>query len=492
MKVLIRIVSFSCAAVVLTACGKMRASAVGLAAQSVNSIGCKTSQSEMWSALQKIAETEQAFPSDDEVATAVRQAAQARGLKGPALDRYIQAFTQNYEVTVKGIASHLAPHDVEGWKKALAQMEIGIRVTPIHAELQDQISGSLKKLSQAEAALQAACPNPDQPIATPTPPTNSGTVWDQLKAAQNPEVYGARRVLATAYQSCSVLNLPPMTNSTPDVQGIEVTGTHSSGAGLTRAIASLAQVVASDYYIKGQTLAKNTCFEIRNAPMIYDFGGKPYTTSSQPQILDFFKNGGSGTSVLGIDCSAFVFSALATAGLKMDPDPAKVLKADLVQGIGSSAFKEPQSNGLRCLNKISVSAAQSILPGDIVAINGHVVMIDTVGADPFGLGKITQLSDCTAAKLPVSRFDFGIAQSAPVKNGIGINRYKASEYVATSSTFTAGLQAYAVAACKAKFGGSAAINSPNLSVVRHAKTPECMTEPLQLNNDDCISSCPAL
>jgi hypothetical protein len=484
----------------LTACGGAGKPAQQLAATSIDNLGCKASQSEMWTTLHRIAEEGGAYPEGKELRQALLDAGAKRGLKGQAFEDYVGAFVDNYTLTVEGIREKLAPTDLEAWKKALAEMEIGVRVTPVHEELQDKLQPSLNKLDQMEARLKQECTSgADEGTASvPTPvvpaaggETKASTIWEQLKL-EGPEVYGARRALATAYQSCDVLSLPAMTSSTPSISGITVLAEKHPAGGLKRVYGNIASINASHYYIKNNRLAKNGCFEVRNAPMIYDFGGKPATSSSNTKLLDFFKSAGTGTSVLGIDCSAYVFSALAVAGLKMDPDPKKLLKADLVHGIGSRAFKEPQSNGLRCLAKISVSKTTSIKAGDIAAINGHVVMIDHVGADPFGLNKITKAADCTASKLPISDFDFVIAQSSPVKSGMGIDRYQARDYLKESSTYKNGLTNYAVAACKAKFGVSSTVDTTNLSVIRHKKTPECMAEALTINKMDCVDSCKAI
>lgn len=483
----------------LSACGGAGKPAQQLAASSVDNLGCKTSQSEMWSTLHRIAEEGGAYPGGKEVREALLQAGEKRHLQGAAYEAYVDAFTANYELTIEGIREKFAPEDLAAWKKALAELEVGVRITSVHEELQAKLQPSLNKLDAAEKQLKQECTNPDQGTAAlPTPvgtttngQTKAGTVWEQL-LQEGPEVYGARRALASAYQSCDVLSLPAMTSATPSVSGITVLAEPHPSGGKKRVYGNLANINATHYYIKNNRLAKNTCFEVRNSPMIYDFGGKPATSSSNEKVLDFFRSAGTGTAVLGIDCSAYVFSSLAVAGLKMDPDPKKVLKADLVHGIGSRAFKEPQSNGLRCLDKIKVTKEASVKAGDIVAINGHVVMIDHVGADPFGLAKIKSLSDCTAADLPIADFDFVIAQSSPSKSGIGINRYQARDYLKESSTIKTGLTNYAVAACKAKFGVSASVDTTNLSVVRHKKTPECKADALTINKMDCVDSCKAI
>lgn len=470
----------------LAACQPAGKAASTVADRSLAAVGCKASQSELWSSLQSVVDEGEGYPEAAELREALIQVGTRRGLSGQAFERYIKAFIDNYLVTIEGIRAGMAPETTAQWKKALAEMEVGVRVTAVHDELQTRIEQSLKALQAAEKDLPVTCEAVVEPMAPG--PALPGTIWEQLKSAQNPEVSGILKTFATAYQSCDVLKLPAMSASTPSAQGIKIVGDHPAG-GKKREISNLALLNSTHYYIHNQRLAKNTCVEVRNSPMIYDFGGKPYTVAAKPSELNMFKNGGSGTNVLGIDCSAFVFSSLALAGLKMDPSASKPLKADLVHGIGSSAYKDPQNNGLKCLAKITVSKTKTIEPGDIIAINGHVNIIDKVGSDPFGLNKITKVSDCTSAKLPSSQFDFVIAQSSPSKGGIGINRYQARDYLNESSTFKTGLTAYAIAACKAKFGTSATINSPNLSVVRHKRTKDCQAPALVSTNMGCVDSC---
>jgi hypothetical protein len=464
--------------------------AQNLAEQSLSSIGCKTSQSQVWSALQSVVDDHSQFPSEAQLRSALLEVGKSKNLKGQAFEDYVEAFLNYYQTTISGIQAGMAPNDTGAWKKALAEMEVGVRVTDVHAALQDKVQAALSKMEAAESELNASCSQPDEGGPIPyLPPALPGTVWEQLKT-QNPEVTGILKTFATAYQSCDVLQLPVMSSATSSAQGISIIGDHPAG-GKKRAISNLALLNSTHYYVHNQRLAKNSCFEVRKSPMIYDFGGKPNTVASVPNELNMFKDGGSGTSVLGIDCSAFVFSSLALAGLKMDPDPKKVLKADLVHGIGSVAYKEPQSNGLRCLDKIKVTKDVSVAPGDIIAINGHVNIIDSVGRDPFGLARAATVADCTTAKLTSSGFDFVIAQSSPSKGGIGINRYAARDYLNESSTFKTGLTAYAVAACRAKFGASSTVSSPNLSVIRHKRTAECQAAPLVSRNMECVDSCRA-
>ncbi len=337
MKTTLKIIILPLAALALSACSGPGQSAKDVADNSIQHVGCKTSQSEMWNSLHQIAEQQGSYPDASELRVALIEAGAKKDLEGKDFERYVDAFVANYTVTIEGIKEKFAPEDIASWKKALAEMEVGVRVTEVHAELQSKIALSLTELSDAERALNAACESPEDDGREPAgeldpPPVDNKdfeTVWDQLKAERSLESYGSRKTLATLYQSCSVLKLPAMTSATPSISGITILSEKHPAGGLKRVYGSIASINASHYYIKNQTLAKSSCLEIRNAPPIYDFGGKPYTTSSKPSVLDFFRDGGSGTAVIGFDCSAYVFSSLALAGLKMDPDPAKPLKADL-------------------------------------------------------------------------------------------------------------------------------------------------------------------
>lgn len=301
--------------------------------------------------------------------------------------------------------------------------------------------------------------------------------------------FGGRWAFATAYQSCQSMQLPSMNAQTPNLAGIQITGKHSDGVGSKRVIASLSQVQSSHYYVRDMNSYGTGCFNVRANPLIYDYGGKPYATTATDSLIDLFKNNGSGTSVLGIDCSAYVFSSLATVGLRLKEG--RTLKASDSWAWGSTSYVEPERNGLTCLSKIPVTSARSILPGDIVAISGHVLLIDKMGADPFGIGSARTESDC--AKITSSSFDFSVAQSSPSKNGIGINYYEARNYLPTSTKMKAGLEKYAYYACLAKVNNQTYTpNLGTLSVVRHKGTAACVAPRVKMARESCIETCSSL
>ncbi|HEX4926056.1 MAG TPA: hypothetical protein VFV50_18325, partial [Bdellovibrionales bacterium] len=289
-----------------------------------------------------------------------------------------------------------------------------------------------------------------------------------------------------SYQSCQAQSQPALTDDVGDVRGISIIGDHPAG-GKKRVISDLNAYVSSNYYLKAITETSNRCLPIKKNPLIYDFGGKPHANSAENSKLDFFKNAGSGTETLGVDCSGFVFSALATSGLKLKKDGR--LKAISVFGVSARMYMAPKENGLTCIEPVKLTATNVLRRGDIIAQSGHVVMVDTAGADPFSVGGIEKAEDCTGARLSPRRFDFVIVQSSPTKGGIGINKIRAADYLQENTKMANGLREYAVAACKARFGVSHTVKTTDAVIVRHAGTSECMDTRVPLQNEECVASC---
>jgi hypothetical protein len=303
-------------------------------------------------------------------------------------------------------------------------------------------------------------------------------------------VQGLRRAFATAYQSCHSLALPALGQQTPDVEGIKILKEgHPDGKGRKRIYGDLQKILATHPYYQSN-IEQKSCFDASKSPLIYDYGGKPHTTAENDSTLDFFSNDGSGTSVLGIDCSGFIFSAIARAGLNIAPH--KPLKAVSVHGISARMFKDPINNGLACFSPIALDPNNALKAGDIIASNGHVVMVDQVGDDPFGLRRANSIADCNGSILNTEGFNFIITHSSPWKEGVGINRSKVSEYLPSSESFSVGLINYAIAICKIQFNDPSQ-NIPlsnEVRIVRHKETPDCLTaQSISLRHESCVNQC---
>jgi hypothetical protein len=475
----------------LSACAKPISNSIG--EQVSGEIGCESFKDDFYDSLYKAVENGTPLPdpavfaADLKVNLSQKLSVNSFSEKQTAV---LSAYQKIYSVLLpSGVKSFSVEANAADSKAALLErltsLELGDRTTPEKAAAQDILQEQFAVLKANRGDISVSCSN-----ITPTPPPqeDKGTYFDTLKKQVPIGTYGAWKALATAYQSCNTLALDPMTRTSPIVSGITITGRHSSGRGYIREVSSVSKVDSSHYYLRNSSIVNSTCFNVKASPLIYDFGGKPAASSAQNSELDFFRNGGTGSSALGMDCSGLVFSSLASSGRKLKKDGR--LKAISVFGVNAAMMSKPTANGLDCLKPVTFSASTSVVPGDILANSGHVVMVDSIGNDPLGLARAANSSQCTTAKLSSSGFNFTIVQSSPSNGGIGINRYFVADYLPTNSSMKAALEAYAVYACKVHYGvaASAPVTS-NGTLVRHTGEAACMDTEVVLSHQSCLDSC---
>lgn len=465
-----------------------------LAIDTTGSLGCEHLQSRLFNHLDAILMDEQTFPEPLLVKTELTKRLteilserKPNSLNSKLVDGFVDSYMEFYLLATKSLPEALsAKNSSETTLAALVALELGDQTTPEKKQLQTELLTLRSALLSASEKLELDCEEPDkEPQHDPESESSNGPIFDYLRKKYPLPVYGGMKSLLVAYQSCDILNLSPMNSDTPQVEGISVVGRHPNGNGNVRKITSLKDVIETHYYIKDQRPPSESCANLQKFPLIYDYGGKPASSPSLHSSLDFFQNSGSGSSELGTDCSGFVFTAYAAAGLKLRSD--QPLKALQVLGVSAGMLKEPQSNGLNCLSK----KFGELIPGDLIASNGHVVMVDSVGTDPFGIAHYTKESECVMDSMNVSRFNFTISQSSPSKGAIGMNRMLAADYFATSPSMGSGLKDHAVTACLKKFGKRKSPSTSLISVVRHSGTLPCLSKPIPLTRQECLLSCNA-
>ena len=359
--------------------------------------------------------------------------------------------------------------DDDDFETQLARLENGSRITPEYEQLSTKAHRLLSEAQELAQNINLSCPVHSQPENPPIALAPEGLPTPfHLKN-------GLRWTMATAYQTCEALRVKPVDKTVESVQGIRV----KSGGG--REYSSIPSIVKTHHYIRGMSYGSN-CVDVRNKPLVYDYGGKAIYKDN---TLDIFKNSGGG-SALGVDCSAFASAAAATAGLlyrkgtQTKPVYARYTTRD---------FVDPVKSNWNCYSKVAVGPNSTIQPGDLAIISGHMVGIDQVEKDPFSLAGITNVSQCN--NLNANQLQFILIQSSAGKGSLGINRYQASVYASEVPNMNKLLIGYAKAACLAKFSGKTAVPalSSSMSIIRHAGTPECRAERVPLVNEQCISSC---
>lgn len=357
--------------------------------------------------------------------------------------------------------------------RSLISLETGSEKTAELIHAKNLLNQNLLALSQLVDKYDISCAE-EKTISPPS---------FQINSLQQNVKFGAYFTMAHTYQSCEVLRLPDMTKATEDVQGVAKAQKVDS-VGWGRKYTDISLIQKTNYYLKNIPDPSPGCTNIKNKPLVYDYGGTPSWDGKNS--LNFFVNAGEGGPALGVDCSAFVSSAIAKAGLRYAPGlPNKPIYVRR----SSSEFLDPESNQLTCFNRITLDGPQSVQDGDIMAVQGHVVILDHVGADPWGMAQVKTVSECS--QLTYKNFDFTVLQSSPSKNSIGINRYKASDYLAESEKMRNGFEKYARQNCinfltkkktKPRY--------TDVSIIRHKMTSECLAPTLvDFQNQSCVASC---
>lgn len=353
----------------------------------------------------------------------------------------------------------------------LARIEMRSQIEPQYKRLNELLDSAIAASYSAGKELGMNC-STEAPII--------GDEKDKL--ALSSSLYGAHYTMATAYQSCKVLSLSPVTADVEPAKGVQK-GEKVDAVGYGRVYTDLLLLNKTHYYHRGQSYGPG-CIDQSNGPLVYDYGGKPVLTG---KALNLFKNVGGGPA-LGIDCSAFISTATAVAGHLYNPSASE---SPHYRRFVARDFINPKISGWACYDSVTTAASVSIQSGDIAATNHHVVMVDQVGVDPFGLSKITSVDDCKT--LSVAQFDFVVIQSSPEKGSIGINRFASKDYLTGSVSMANLFLGYGKAACLSKFDGQT--RNPATStygLIRHKNNDACRAKRQPLVNERCVQSCSEL
>lgn len=440
-----------------------------------DSIGCTDFRSQIFDAYYNFLEQTQSRPDLKLVQKLVSKSIPQRLSSQGVATQNVDALLGDVKLLVEAIDQTLNLSEGVSSREMIQQLiklESGSIETSGLTTMGSQLNAGFAKISQSLKGYSIACEKgPDL-----NPPENSVGSIPLL-------AIGARKVFATAYQTCDSLTLPDMTLAIQDVRGIEKDQS-IDGVGWGRKYSSISLIQKTHYYIHGVNYKLN-CHSVKDKPLVYDYGGAPSIT--REKTLNLFADTGTGGSALGIDCSAFVSSAIAHAGLKYSPE---LSNKPIYSRRSSSDFLKPEANGLKCFQRIPVSPQQTIRVGDIMAVQGHVVIIDHVGADPFGVEKVRSTEGCNSMNL--KNFDFTIIQSSPSKESIGLNRYIARDYLSEApEKMRDGFMQYAMTACLSHFDEkSRTLKSNDVSIIRHLGTSQCLSGKVGLVGQECVQDCP--
>ena len=464
--------------------------------------GCQSFRAYVWNYIYKIVSIENGntppyYTVKEQIIQRVQNLMKDHPAHKKDIENFALRFVEIYALVTEFMHENPGEQAEEEVQETLVQFEFGIEGQK-HSAFIQKLQHTFEELDKNAKALNQNCEEEEtESYDDLAERTQSGSYSDSMKEWNidwfytmrkhlHPLVYGARKVMATAYQSCSALdlNLMPKKHTT---RGIYATSRHSSGNGWRRVISDKDALNQSHFYLSQiSTPNSSQCLNTHTYPLIYDYGGKPSTSM---RSINLFKNSGTGSKALGVDCSGFVASAMASAGLRLKPGV--FIRPIHVKGVNSWMFKTAQKNKLSCLLQQDLSINNPIRPGDIIASNSHVLIVEMAGEDPFSLRSVRNENDCHSRTIKLSQFHFSIIQSSAHNNGVGINRMHIQDAVAGGlASISRGLKRTASRACYKMFGKETHTNIGEISILRHASNVSvCRDREIYLENQECLQSC---
>jgi hypothetical protein len=268
--------------------------------------------------------------------------------------------------------------------------------------------------------------------------------------------------------------------------------------GLNAYVDNLQLAQNSQYYINCKDDSKPS---ICQNPPSYTWGGMGwYERDSENKLsLNLHGNDEMTTKLSkgrpGLDCSGFTYAVFSNAKLRVTTD--LNLTPSFKTADNTPARSYMNLDDKSCFREINFGKhpQRDLQQGDIITWKTHMVILDTIGKDPFGIGHIASIGDCRVAKIkpenstltffnskggfePHKRatlrtyginYYFNEAHKAYMKQlkkfskiGIGISKQNAKEFFYTSpQTFFS----LAINFCKAKFTNVS--NLDQVKIIRH-------------------------
>lgn len=195
------------------------------------------------------------------------------------------------------------------------------------------------------------------------------------------------------YQNCRASNLAPYDFiSDGEIKGFSYEYNPLTKGKVSRVVEPVA-ARALNYLNCSRSQNSYGQFLCENPPS-YLWGGKGFI-NEEKKTVDVFHNTYEVEDLAhhpGLDCSGFINLTFLHAGLKVDRT-FPYLKS--TGEISAKEFMQP----LSCFKEVNIEKGRPLKNGDVIAWNKHIVMVDTVSKDPFGLKKIKTPEGCDLLKL---------------------------------------------------------------------------------------------
>lgn len=336
------------------------------------------------------------------------------------------------------------------------------------------------------------------PVDTcPKDPASMSQLDSNDQSSVHPAAIGARKLLASYYQSCSALD-KAIDQNTPRLRGVETVRSYGAQKGV--AGGKLRRLYNTQSYVESHSILKDLkndpqypgpqCRDVTQQPPLYGYGS---TAVARGGELKIFQAGAgvvrSSEPSAAIDCSDFISVALASQGLKTG------FKTPPYERLTTTGFAQRMKAKNSCLAPSVVSPDDPIRPGDMINLSGsHIVMVDSVGSDPMGIDKHLRSNSCD--KITPKDFNFTYIHSGAIKNSYGPSRVKASMHRSGVMWTSMALVARKLCVQKSRdqngYLDSKALGlSSRMSLIRHkTHVPECVGEKsMKIEGEQCISGC---
>ena len=308
---------------------------------------------------------------------------------------------------------------------------------------------------------------------------------------------GARKVLASIFQSCKAIEEPITPETSPqNASGVKSADYNKNHVGKERKFTDKSTYIETHPVLKilndDSSYPTDGCYDATEVPPVYAYGSKAKPSGNNEWSLDQAGPGviPSSAEASGIDCSGMISLALGSQGLKFTTNEKNYSQRS------TTGFNDLLGKSNSCLKHAPFSGSTTILAGDMVNTKkGHIIMIDSVGDDPFGIKKVkSEGGSCN--DISVVDFDFTYIHSGPAKGNIGPSRVEAKAggtghidklLVVAREACEKGNQEYS----SEKISNSANLGSKSFSIIRHdSENSDCISDQKQkIQGESCIKQC---
>lgn len=268
-------------------------------------------------------------------------------------------------------------------------------------------------------------------IAQPIAPTDGRG----LTIGTDPMAQGARKFLATMFQSCDALNnestlqIPKGKEDEVNVAVLDGVDRRDGSEG-PRRITNRSEYIDAHPVLRQLKVQKSegtyppsgeSCKDATLNPPVYGYGSKANTNSDGALELTELGPGNSGSNGArvfngvtpqAIDCSGLIAGAMAIQGLKITPQHADGYRIHSTSMFRNTANAATSNT---CINHARFSGNDSLLTGDIINVgSSHIVMVDSIGEDPLGINAAVAAGSCE--DISVSSFDFTYIHSGAMNS----------------------------------------------------------------------------